>query len=262
MLAQQWAICKYFVRMADYDGYNYKKFRELASNDALSVYEKIGFPVSYRKNSEGFIFEDILSKVPILREERHLNVLDIGPGCSFLQKSISSICKANGHTLFLADSPEMLRLTGDLPYVRKYAGFFPDETFEAIYADSGGIDVIICYSVFQYVFAEGNAWRFIDCILKLMNRSSQCIMGDIPNISKRKRFFASGTGVKFHKSFMHTNEIPKVFFNQPEFGRIDDAVLLSIIMRCQYFGFDAYIVPQDKRLPFANRRDDILIRRL
>ena len=247
--------------MNNYDGFNYEKFRELAKNDFLTMYEKIGFPDSYRQNTEELIFKDILSKLPKLKSESHLNVLDIGPGCSNLQKYISSICEERGHNLFLADCPEMLNLIEDKKFLKKYAGFFPN-TFGDIKKDSQGIDVIICYSVFQYIFVEDNVWHFLDCVVDLMNTGAETLIGDIPNISKRKRFFASKTGICFHQNFMKTKEIPNISFNCPESNKIDDSVLLAMVMRCQYFGLDAYIVPQADGLPFSNRRDDLIIRKL
>ena len=41
--------------------------------------------------------------------------------------------------------------------------------------------------------------------------------------------------------------------------KMDDAVILSIIMRAQAAGFNAYLMPQAQELPMSNRRDDILI---
>lgn len=85
------------------------------------------------------------------------------------------------------------------------------------------------------------------------------LIGDIPNVSKRKRFFASEAGIKFHQSFMQTDEIPDVDFRSVEFNRIDDAVLLGVIMRARAQGCDAYWLPQAEGLPMANRREDLLI---
>ena len=246
--------------MKDYDGYNYKKFQELALNKDISMYEKIGFPDSYRKNSENKIFEDILLKCPLLQEKRNLNVLDIGPGCSNLQKYISEFCKKQNHKLYLSDSQEMLNLISDEEHIIKVSGLFP-ETYDKIIKLSDGIDIIICYSVFHYIFVDSNIWLFIDSILKLMNDGAQTLIGDIPNISKRKRFFSSNNGIKFHQNFMKTDEIPKINFNCIEEGKIDDALLFSVIMKCQSSGFNAYIIPQAEELPFANRRDDIIIRK-
>ena len=60
---------------------------------------------------------------------------------------------------------------------------------------------------------------------------------------------------------MKTDEIPEVNFNVLEPGQIDDAVILSIIMRCREAGFNAYWLRQADDLPMANRREDILIRK-
>ena len=248
--------------MKDYDGYNYQKYRELALNKNLSVYEKIGFPDSYRKGVEDKIFQDILLKCPLLNSKERLNVLDIGPGCSNLQKYIFKICKEKQHSLYLSDSPEMLDLIdNDSNNIIKVPGMFPD-TFDKIKSlCANGFDIIICYSVFHYIFVDSNVWYFLDCLLELMNEGAQTIIGDIPNISKRKRFFASNNGIKFHQEFMQTDEIPEVKFNCIEKGKIDDSLLHSVIMKCQNSGYDAYMVPQAIELPFANRRDDIIIRR-
>ena len=87
------------------------------------------------------------------------------------------------------------------------------------------------------------------------------LIGDIPNISKRKRFFASETGVRFHREFMKTTELPSVTFNQIEHDQIDDAVIFAMLQRARAQGFDAYVMPQNPILPMANRREDILITR-
>lgn len=87
------------------------------------------------------------------------------------------------------------------------------------------------------------------------------LIGDIPNISKRKRFFSSENGISFHQNFTGTSEVPEVNFLQIEDDKIDDAVLLGLIMRVRAQGFDAYWLPQHGGLPMSNRREDILISR-
>ena len=57
------------------------------------------------------------------------------------------------------------------------------------------------------------------------------LIGDIPNVSKRKRFFSSPAGVMFHHEFMQTKETPEVAFNRIERNQIDDTVILSLLMR-------------------------------
>ncbi len=87
------------------------------------------------------------------------------------------------------------------------------------------------------------------------------LIGDVPNVSKRKRFFASDTGKRFHKEFMKTDRDPEVRFNQIELNYMDDSVVLALVQRARAQGFEAYILPQGPGLPMANRREDILITR-
>jgi len=54
-------------------------FRNMAQNDRLSRYEKIGFPDAYREGKEESIFEDISRKLINLGKEEKV-VMDIGPG--------------------------------------------------------------------------------------------------------------------------------------------------------------------------------------
>ena len=131
---------------------NFDDFRRLAEADSLSPYERIGFPNSYRQGKEGFIFEDICSKLRGLQGTGK-NVLDIGPGCSELPLMLIELCRTNGHSLTLVDSSEMLSRLPDDPAVRKIAAYYPrcDQLF-AEYA--GRMDVILTYSVLHYIFAE------------------------------------------------------------------------------------------------------------
>ncbi len=238
---------------------NFDDFRRLAEADSLSPYERIGFPNSYRQGKEGFIFEDICSKLRGLQATGK-NVLDIGPGCSELPTMLIELCRRNGHSLTLIDSSEMLSRLPDHPSLRKIAAYYPrcDQLFEE-YAER--MDVILTYSVLHYVFAESNIWEFLDRSLSLLSHGGEMLIGDVPNISKRRRFFSSPAGVKFHQEFMETDAEPVVEFNKIEPNQIDDSVILSIVTRARSQGFDAFIVPQNENLPMANRREDILITR-
>jgi len=236
---------------------SYEDFRKLATDKALSKYERIGFPDEYRSGKEEFIFQDILAKLTQLSGEGR-TVLDIGPGCSDLPQMLISHCQAKKQPLFLVDSSEMLDQLPDASGVEKVVGFYPDcpQLVEKL---SGKVDALLCYSVLHYIFVEASIFRFLDTSLSLLAPGGQFLIGDIPNISRRKRFFSSETGIGFHQEFMHTSEVPKVSYNQIESGQIDDAVVIALVQRARAQGFDAYVLPQDPRLPMANRREDILI---
>ena len=235
----------------------FEDFRHLASDDSLSKYERIGFPDSYRAGFEHRIFEDITAKVPQLLGPPGL-VVDIGPGCSDLPGLIIDTCAARGHRLVLVDSPEMLARLPNRPFVRKVPGRFPQDCEDVIGEIRGSAAAVISYSVFHYVFAEGSVFQFFDAVLGLLAPGGAALIGDIPNLSKRRRFFASARGKAFHRDFMQTSEDPEVEFNRLDPGAIDDAALTALVSRARAMGFDTYLLPQRDELPMANRREDLL----
>ncbi|HEY0171431.1 MAG TPA: hypothetical protein VGB98_10445 [Pyrinomonadaceae bacterium] len=238
---------------------SFDDFRRMAGDDSLSQYERIGFPDSYRAGREEAIFEDITSKLPALAGRGKV-VLDVGPGCSGLPFMLAELCRRQGHTLLLVDSAEMLARLPAEPFVRKFPAYYP--RCEELFAEyAGRVDVLLCYSVLHYVFAESNLWDFLDASLGLLAGGGQMLLGDVPNVSKRRRFFSSAAGVEFHREFTGTETSPEVVFNRVERGQIDDAVVLSLVARARAEGCDAYVVPQREDLPMANRREDILVRK-
>ncbi len=234
-------------------------FKSLAKKDNISCYEKIGFPDSYRKGFETIIFNDIEGKLSGLRKNGKV-VLDIGCGCSELAFFTIDHCGKKESELLLVDSNEMLSLIPDKPFVKKYPCRFPDCP-ELMKKYTGKVDSIIIYSVIQHVFLEASLFVFLDKACELLNEGGELLIGDIPNISKRKRFFASPSGIKCHQNFTGTNEVPKVDFMAIENKKIDDGVLFGIMQRYRNFGFDTYLLPQNEQLPIANRREDILIKK-
>lgn len=237
---------------------SFEDFKSLARDASLTAYEKIGFPNSYREGKEELIFQDIVRKLPNLGRKGQ-TILDIGPGCSGPAFMLIELCRARGHQLILVDSAEMLGHLPNEPFIQKVAGKYPEECAGLLHDRRGKIDVIISYSVLHYIFAETNLFDFLNKSLALLAEGGQMLLGDIPNISKRKRFFTSPAGIRFHQAFTGTNEIPKMEFNSIDEGKIDDSVLLSLLLRARISGFDAYLLPQPEDLPMANRREDLLI---
>ena len=232
-------------------------FQAMAKQPNLDKYEKIGFPTSYRQGKERAIFDDILGKCGQLTSTGK-TVLDIGSGCSDLPVLLLDHCTQQSHHLIFLDSQEMLDLLPDAPHVRKVAGYYP-ECPALINELQNQVDCILVYSVAQYIFSEGNFWKFIDTSLGLLKPSGQMLIGDIPNTSKRKRFFKSDAGRQHHKDYTQTDTEPFFSYNTIEAGQMDDAVVVAVLMRCRSQGFDAYVMPQLSHLPMANRREDILI---
>ncbi len=244
---------------AFFEKLNYDDFRRLALDDSLSVHEKVGFPDAYRRDHEEKIYADLTRKLPALRIGAS-RILDIGCGCSDLPKMLMRNAQQLDQRLFLLDSAEML---GQLPEasgdaIVKVAAKFPDCP-EFLAESRGRMDVVMTYSVLQYAFADGNVFKFVDEAMKLLAPGGHFLIGDIPNVSMRKRFFASETGVAHHRAFTQSEERPVVEFNRIELDQMDDSVVLSIVGRARAAGFHGFVLPQQLDLPMANRREDILI---
>lgn len=232
-------------------------FRRLASDPTLSAYEKIGFPDSYREGMEPQIFADILGKLPPLQRSGAV-VLDIGPGCSDVPRLLIGHCGRLSQELHLVDSAEMLDQLGEHASVHKTAAFYP-ECPELLARLDGRTEAIIVYSVLHYLFVDTNLWAFLDKTLSLLAPGGMLLLGDIPNTSMRKRFFASDAGRAFHRAYTGRDEDPVVVYNRIEPEQIDDAVVFAILQRARAAGFHAYVLPQPPELPLANRREDILV---
>lgn len=237
----------------------YEKFKEFAKDESLSHYEKIGFPDDYRKGFEEHIFHDIIAKTPVFSKKNAL-VVDIGPGCSELPRLIIQYCCDNHHNLILIDSQEMLDLLPDAECANKHAAKFPE--CEGVIAEyKGKVDAVIIYSVLQHVFIDNNLFAFLDKAVSLLAPGGTLLIGDIPNITKRKRFFSSSAGIKTHQAFTNSKEIPAVKYNELDEGKIDDGVIFSILYRYRNAGYETYLLPQNNTLPLYTRREDIIIQR-
>ena len=243
---------------------SFDDFKQLAKEESLSKYQKIGFPDNYRKDKEEAIFLDIAQKLNIeaAPDGEQGVLLDIGPGCSELSFMLLNLCEKANLKALLVDSQEMLDYLPSKDYIQKYPGYFPNDVPELVNQYQNKIDYIIGYSIFHYVFYNTCIFKFLDAAVSLLKPGGKLLIGDIPNISKRKRFFSTETGIAYHKAFTGTDTLPEVNALQPEPTHIDDGVLMGIIQRYRGFGFEAYLLPQPASLPMYNRREDLLIHKI
>jgi 2-polyprenyl-3-methyl-5-hydroxy-6-metoxy-1,4-benzoquinol methylase len=240
-----------------FDQLDFEGFRRAATDTSLSEHEKIGFPDSYRAGKESAIADDVEGKLTNLARSGQ-RVLDVGPGCGPLAKLLLARWGERNHTVWVADSAEMLQHLPDAPAVTKLPGRFPDDQRAFVAAQRGTLDAVLIYSVLHYVFAEASLHDFLDNAVTLLAHRGQLLVGDIPNLSMRRRFFASPAGVEFHRAFTGSSEPPEV---DQGLGltKIDDAVLLGLVHRYRAAGLDAYLLPQAADLPMSNRREDLIV---
>jgi hypothetical protein len=236
----------------------YDDFRGMAKDPTLDKYAKISSSAKNRLGREALMFDDIRRKVPAL-DRTGKTILDVGPGCADLPHLVIGQCERAGHRLLLADSPEMLDQLPDRPFITKIPGHFPDDCRETLATLAGKVDGIIAYSILHYVIPGYDVFDFFDSMLALLAPEGALLVGDIPNVSMARRFFASERGVRFHQANMKTTAPPDVRFNTLEPGSIDDGVVLALMLRARSAGFHAYVVPLPDALPLANRREDLVV---
>jgi SAM-dependent methyltransferase len=151
-------------------------------------------------------------------------------------------CRKNAHTLGLLDSPEMLGFLPNDPFIIKIPGLYPENQNEVIKNFQSGVDIIICYSVLHHIYEDTSIYKFLDSCLEILKPEGEMLIGDIPNVSKRKRFFASNTGKAFHRKFTGSKGDPEVQFNVLEKDKIDDSILhRPVLMPMLYLKLQNYL---------------------
>ena len=236
----------------------FEDLRALARDPTLSEAEKMGFARGHREGFDDAIWASMLGLLPRLSGPG-ARVLDIGCGCGEIARKLIAQAEASGHRLTLIDHQEMLDLLPMSKAVTAVAGRFPDDMPPSV--EEGGFDVIIAYSVLPVVVVDANPFAFVDAALERLNPGGRLLIGDVPNFSKLRRFLSSSAGADYHRAYMRTDEAPQVPPFAPATDRIDDGLLLGLMLRARLAGFDAYLLPQPPELAFANRREDLLIER-
>jgi hypothetical protein len=237
---------------------DFEDFRRLAQEPGISRNQRIGFPDSYRDGYADHILDDICNKLPPLKT-KNATIIDIGPGCSELSEKLIDLCARQGHRLFLVDSIEMLDLLPNTPFITKVPGKFPNNLAELISLIPDGCDALLCYSVFHYMIQDFGIDTISKSVATLLNESGCALLGDIPNISKRKRFFSTAEGRASHREFTGREELPTELLSENEEGKITDQTLTELITAFHEHGVKAEVTEQSPLLPMANRREDLLI---
>jgi 2-polyprenyl-3-methyl-5-hydroxy-6-metoxy-1,4-benzoquinol methylase len=142
--------------------------------------------------------------------------------------------------------------------VRWLAGQFPGVAINERF------DCVLLYSVIQCIASFSELLPFIDAAADLLKPGGRLLIGDIPNSDKKRRFLESEAGQIFEMDWQKSRrENPgkesHVFDGATGIGTLSDAEILGLAARVRANGFDSYILPQPKDLPFGRTREDILI---
>ncbi len=241
-------------KLSDLD---FNKFKTLANDESLSRYEKIGFFNHFREGKEALIWEDIQSKISSLTLDC-ARILDIGPGCSDLPFMLLKNAEEKKQNVVLIDSEEMLNQLPDFDFCDKFSAMFPNETKQWSKENKNTFQAIICYSVLHYIAIESSVELFVEAVCDLLAPGGMALIGDIPNVSKRNRFFSSEEGIQFHQNNHGPNSFPEINWSEKKPGEFNDDDVFSILKMARTKGLEAFVLPQNSSLPMANRREDIL----
>lgn len=234
--------------------FSYDDYGALAAKQGVSEKEKSG---RYAEMDETRIFEDIRSKAVL---EGAKTVLNIGCGCSKPAIELIEFCRKSGALCVMVDHPNMIAElkrqvapAGNLVFI---SGRFPAVKSE-VEAASKHYDAVIIYSVLHYII-EMNYFKFLDEAASLLANGGRMLIGDIPNESKKQRFLSTEWGRAFHMKW--SGGKPPVLRKPGETPALfDDSSCAMILQRYREAGFEAYILPQNEKLPFCYSREDILI---
>jgi 2-polyprenyl-3-methyl-5-hydroxy-6-metoxy-1,4-benzoquinol methylase len=214
---------------------------------------------------ERYIIPDIIEKLDITPDDI---CLDIGCGTgNILIPLAPSVRSITG-----IDHPKCLQVLKKRAAGRGNINLIPGNFLDI--AVKKTFDKIIVYSVLQYLANIKELFYFIDKAVSLLKPQGKLLLGDIPNISKEKRFFSSVKGELYKKEwdrkrirFRKQADIESIadllqdLEKDKKYVVLDDALVLSILARARKRGMDAYVLPHSGRLPFGASREDILIER-
>lgn len=130
-------------------------------------------------------------------------------------------------------------------------------------------DSIVVYSVMHYLKDPKEAFQFIDKALLSLKHNGRLLLADIPNGDMFQRFKTSEIEEKVTQEYkalkaLHENDETQaqssIFSSAMESASyLDDGFVLGLLKDLRARGYDAYILPQPRELPFSYSREDILI---
>lgn len=130
-------------------------------------------------------------------------------------------------------------------------------------------DSVVVYSVLHYLKDPKDAFQFIDKALLSLKNNGKLLLADIPNGDMFKRFKFSEIEEKVTQEYLalkvllendETQAQSSIFSSAMESASyLDDVFVLDLLKDLRARGYDAYILPQPRELPFSYSREDILI---
>jgi SAM-dependent methyltransferase len=143
------------------------------------------------------------------------------------------------------------------------AGEFPNVRVE------GQFDAILMYSVLQYQVGMDAAIAFCERAAAMLPSGGRLLIGDMPNVDRKRRFLASDFGKAFEAEWRSKQAVESqtprkanlvdVFSGATSLGGFTDADVLHLLTHFRAAGLHTYVLPQPPDLPFGHTREDVLL---
>lgn len=232
---------------------SFENFGKLA-NSQLSSTEQAG-RYDIQAEAEKLILSDVIPKLCLNSQS---DLLDIGCGSGLLLIPLSFLV----HSATGIDHAEVIaglrrRFTG--ASLAAMAGNFLDLAIGDRYS------AILAYSVVHYLSSKEELFAFADKAVELLRPNGRMLIGDIPNVDRKRRFLQTKTGAEFTKAWQKRTVVSSASAVQSNLSRdpetlvFNDELILNVVERFRKRGFDVYILPQAPSLPFGYTREDVLI---
>ena len=205
-----------------------------------------------------YIYKDILEKLSISKSD---DIFDIGTGDGRIIEYLSTKCKS----ATTIDSEEIINKISKKKKIKYLKGNIHEKGKKI----KKRFDKILVYSVVQYFHNLDEVITFINLCLKLLKDSGMILIGDIPNDDMNLRYQNTKNYQKQRKIFdkkkgKNMSKLEKKFFlteHKIKTIKFSDKKLFLLLKKFNNINCEAYILPQNKELPYSVKRVDLLIRK-
>ena len=203
------------------------------------------------------IINDISTKLELNKND---TLFDIGCGSGKIVNSLSHLVKKTS----AIDHPNIINSIN-----HKKIKFIKGDILK-INLSNKKFDKILIYSLVHYLKNKEELFKLIKKSLQLLNRNGILLIGDIPNLDKKKRFKKSLNYKKINNEWLSNNlrlsPLEKEIENKLKFDinviKINDKLIFDILKKYTNNKSECYVLSQNKKLPMNNTRVDILIKKL
>ncbi|MBI2113111.1 MAG: class I SAM-dependent methyltransferase [Candidatus Wildermuthbacteria bacterium] len=209
-------------------------------------------------------FADIGRKVGLKPGDR---VLDLGGGCG----QIASYMAQKVKEVVLADGAEQALVVAkkNLSYLSNVTYQLVDITALPLPFENNSFDHVVCYSVVHYLRDYEEFERLVSDMLRIVKPGGKILIGEIPLADKAQAYFEERRKKPLLNFILNARYHSKKLLLKAmyRFGKVDEAqttglkytraIIRAILEKKQGIHFE--LLEQDKKLPFASSRQDLLI---